>query len=109
MNHMGKTREFNTTTPEMHKIKGKISIEHDQRLGSMVIEKVDGKKEKQFVPGFPRIGYMESQVEGVPLIFDKNDGTNILFYPLYIKGKLAEVVPKTRGVPAAELIFLKVC
>jgi len=94
---------FDITTPQGHNVVGFICMQLDNRLGCLVIDKVNGEHTKQVVFGMPktRYPYGANGVINIPTgpiqITAKLDGTNITFYPLKnAKGDIIEIVPKVR-------------
>lgn len=111
----GNVSDFEETTPNGNKIKGKILLNHGSYHGSILIQWVNGEKVDQFVRGFPKIKYYE---ESTPIHneiygFEKLDGTCVSFYQLRdINGNGIEIVPKSRQRAVIDEHFqdmLKLC
>lgn len=109
-------RKFEEVTPEKNKIEGYIYLGRNKKLGSLVLTKVNGEqlKEPVYIQGMPKL-FKWSQVYGskthIPFteiyVYEKLDGTNITFYPLFsADGEFLELVPKTRQRAVASEQFL---
>lgn len=94
------TQEFEETTPENNKIKGKILLNHGEFHGSLLITQVNDMEVQQFIRGFPKIKYYDPSIplsEQPMIAYEKLDGTCIGFYKLRDgKGEVIEIVPKSR-------------
>lgn len=89
-----------------HDLEGWICKSRGHKMGSLIIETVDGKETLQYVQGMPKIKYYDSRDEfTTPHIFEKYDGTNIVAFPLIVDGIVEEVMFKTRGLPQADKGF----
>ena len=100
-------REFNLVTPLKHEVRGYISLTRGLKMGSLIIDTVDGKQTLQYVQGMPKIHYVEANEfidkdNAVINLFDKADGTNILFFPLIKDNEVIEVLTKTRLMPSTQ-------
>lgn len=97
-------QQFRETTPKGNKIEGWIVKERNERMGSLLVEKVNGKQTLQYVSGMPKIHYNDevqfdlNVFENIRLL-EKLDGTNVVFFPLIVDGKVIEVCTKTRLMP----------
>lgn len=66
---------FKVTSYGGHDIEGWICKSRGTKMGSLIIETVDGKETLQYVQGMPKIKYYDSRDEiGTPTIFEKYDG-----------------------------------
>jgi len=94
-------QRFEIVTPMKHEVKGWIVKSRTFKMGSLLIDYVDGKETLQYVQGMPKLHYYEGEefVDVSINLFDKADGTNILFYPLIKDGEVVEVLAKTRLMP----------
>ena len=97
-------RQFEVTTLKGNKLQGWIVQERSNKMGSLLIEKVNDIKTLQYVTGMPKIRYKEettinlNSCDGIQIL-EKLDGTNIVFFPLIVDGKVIEVCSKTRLMP----------
>lgn len=101
-------QHFKTDTREGNKIEGWICKSHGSNMGSMIIESVNGIETLQFVRGMPKIHYLDENTDlSTPTILNKEDGTNVLMYPLMLNGDCLEVCFKTRLMPSLQNKFMK--
>jgi hypothetical protein len=92
---------FAELTPENNRITGFVYKKHNERMGSLIIDSVNGKPTDQYVQGMPKLQYLhEMDIQNVEIL-DKLDGSNIVIYPLYEDEKVIEAVPKVRKLPVA--------
>lgn len=94
-------KSFDTVTPKGNRISGWIVLERADRMGSLLIDKVNGRKTLQYVTGMPKIHYNDELKLDLNSfdkirILEKLDGTNLVFFPLIVDGKVIEVCSKTR-------------
>lgn len=97
--------KFNATTPKGNVIEGLINKKANSNMGSLLIQKVNGKETKQYVQGFPKIHYWDDthQVSTRVRAYEKLDGSCVAIYPLYdADDNLIELVPKSRGMPVLD-------
>lgn len=88
---------FTIQTPEKNEVKGWICKAHNSRLGSMIIDSVNGNDSLQFVRGMPKVHYLsQSNVLELPNVLNKEDGSNIVMFPLMLEGECIEVLFKAR-------------
>lgn len=101
---MKNVQHFTMETPDFNEVTGWISKSHKKSMGSMIIEYVNGYKAVQFVTATPKLTYLDHSYEKYvlkyPHALNKEDGTNILMYPLVDhNGNIIEVLFKTRLMP----------
>jgi len=93
-------QRFEIKTPLKHDVRGWIVKKRGSKMGSLLIDYFDGKETLQFIQGMPKLHYYDSgEVRGNIRLFDKADGTNIVFCPLIKDGEVVEVTTKTRLMP----------
>ena len=93
-------QHFSMVSPEGRDIKGWICKSRGSNMGSMIIESVDEIETLQFIRGMPKIQYLdERETPLIPNVLNKEDGTNIVHYPLIVNGECVETLFKTRLMP----------
>lgn len=100
-------KPFEVVTPKGNQLKGWIVQSRTKKMGSLLIETANGKRTLQYVTGMPKIHYNDemqwdlNSFENVRIL-EKVDGTNIVFFPLIIDGKVVEICSKTRLMPLTQ-------
>jgi len=92
---------FEIESPQGRQVQGYICKSRGGHMGSLMITQVDKEMVEQYVQGMPKITYPDMRHElELPTVRLKEDGTNILMYPLKNqKGEIVEVLMKTRLMP----------
>jgi hypothetical protein len=93
-------QHFKIKTPESNHVEGWICKSRGSNMGSLIIDTVNGKESWQFVRGMPKIQYLDDRdTPNFPHVMQKEDGTNIVMFPLLQDGVCMEVLFKTRLMP----------
>lgn len=91
---------FSITTPAENLVNGWICKSRGSNMGSLIIDTVNGIETWQFARGMPKIQYLDKRDDpSMPHILNKEDGTNIVHYPLIVDGEVMETLFKTRMMP----------
>lgn len=98
------TKAFTLETPGGNVVKGFICKNRKFNMGSLIIDTVNDIETGQYVQGMPKISYMDRNTPFIknPAAFRKADGSNMLLFPLIVKGEVIEVLEKTRGTPTVD-------
>jgi hypothetical protein len=95
-------QHFTMDTPEKRKVEGWICKSRGSNMGSLIIENVDGVNVDSFIRGMPKIKYLDEREEpSIPYVLNKEDGTNIVHFPLIVDNDCVETLFKTRLMPYA--------
>lgn len=118
-------KKLKFTTPQGNTCECYINRKHNTLLGSMVITKINNTPTSQFIHGMPKLNYYHDYLAQLSAnaenkennitphsygrIVEKYDGTNICLYKLLDpdKGKVIEIIPKTRNMPLLSKEFQK--
>ncbi|KYC46744.1 MAG: hypothetical protein AMQ22_02058 [Candidatus Methanofastidiosum methylothiophilum] len=94
-------QHFKIDTPDKNHVEGWICKSRQSNMGSLIIDTVNFVKTWQFVRGMPKLQYLDERDEPtLPTILHKEDGTNIVMFPLlFNEGEYAETLFKTRLMP----------
>jgi hypothetical protein len=93
-------QHFKMETPDKNLVEGWICKSRGSNMGSLIIDTVNSQDSWQFVRGMPKIKYLDDRdVPELPHVLQKEDGTNIVMFPLLQDGACMEVLFKTRLMP----------
>lgn len=93
-------QHFKMDTPEGNHVEGWICKSRGSNMGSLIIDTVNNQDSWQFVRGMPKIKYLDDRdALELPHVLQKEDGTNIVMFPLLQDGGCDEVLFKTRLMP----------
>jgi len=108
--HTDKYKRIGFTTRNGYKLKGYISLSEGFSKGSLLLTELyepNGKyyEISQYVQGMPKIKYLgrdwkyikDKQFENIHIL-EKLDGTNIVYFPVYLHGEVIDIHYKTRGM-----------
>ncbi|MCL2116505.1 MAG: hypothetical protein FWH29_09835 [Methanobrevibacter sp.] len=99
--HSEEVQKFSATTPKGYKIRGYISKQANEYMGTLAIYELDGEDFFQVIRGMPKIHYTEPDLKQLTNIEfrEKVDGSNIGFCTLEKDGELIDIILKTRMLP----------
>lgn len=93
-------QHFKMETPENNHVEGWICKSRGSNMGSLIIDTINNEESWQFVRGMPKIKYLDDRdTPELPHVLHKEDGTNIVMFPLIQDGNCIEVCFKTRLMP----------
>jgi hypothetical protein len=93
-------QHFKMETPDKNLVEGWICKSRGSNMGSLIIDTVNNQESWQFVRGMPKIQYLdERNTPETPHVLQKEDGTNIVMFPLLQNESCIEVLFKTRLMP----------
>lgn len=93
-------QHFKMETPDKNLVEGWICKSRGSNMGSLIIDTVNNQESWQFVRGMPKIQYLDDRTTPeTPHVLQKEDGTNIVMFPLLQDESCIEVLFKTRLMP----------
>lgn len=93
-------QHFKMETPDKNLVEGWICKSRGSNMGSLIIDTVNNQESWQFVRGMPKIQYLDDRTTPeTPHVLQKEDGTNIVMFPLLHDESCMEVLFKTRLMP----------